>query len=201
MKGKKGGFLVRTKFLLLMLIMFSLGTAVILGKNVQKLLTAQNNDVNNEIKQEVDFVILQAVLISDSRIEDEIQNGFICDSLLDFVNIAEKYSLDFSLSEYNNNYFDQYSIVLLSFFHTSDEKDITILSINKTTEFNIVDFGIQSAVNHDSDILSTLFVIEVDKLSNLNNAFIYRINNTLLPNYPRSAYYYPGSAYYGNKEE
>lgn len=201
MKGKKGGFLVRTKFLLLMLIMFSLGTAVILGKNVQKLLTAQNNDVNNEIKQEVDFVILQSVLISDSRIEDEIQNGFICDSLLDFVNIAEKYSLDFSLSEYNNNYFDQYSIVLLSFFHTSDEKDITILSINKTTEFNIVDFGIQSAVNHDSDILSTLFVIEVDKLSNLNNAFIYRINNTLLPNYPRSAYYYPGSAYYGNKEE
>lgn len=200
MKGKKGGFLVRTKFLLLMLIMFSLGTAVILGKNVQKLLTAQNNDVNNEIKQEVDFVILQAVLISDSRIEDEIQNGFICDSLLDFVNIAEKYSLDFSLSEYNNNYFDQYSIVLLSFFHTSDEKDITILSINKTTEFNIVEFGIQSAVNHDSDILTTLFVIEVDKLSNLNNAFIYRINNTLLPNYPRSAYYYPGSAYYGNKE-
>lgn len=201
MKGKKGGFLVRTKFLLLMLIMFSLGTAVILGKNVQKLLTAQNNDVNNEIKQEVDFVILQSVLISDSRIEDEIQNGFICDSLLDFVNIAEKYSLDFSLSEYNNNYFDQYSIVLLSFFHTSDEKDITILSINKTTEFNIVEFGIQSAVNHDSDILTTLFVIEVDKLSNLNNAFIYRINNTLLPNYPRSAYYYPGSAYYGNKEE
>lgn len=191
---------MRTKFLLLMLIMFSLGTAVILGKNVQKLLTAQNNDVNNEIKQEVDFVILQAVLISDSRIEDEIQNGFICDSLLDFVNIAEKYSLDFSLSEYNNNYFDQYSIVLLSFFHTSDEKDITILSINKTTEFNIVEFGIQSAVNHDSDILTTLFVIEVDKLSNLNNAFIYRINNTLLPNYPRSAYYYPGSAYYGNKE-
>ena len=192
---------MRTKFLLLMLIMFSLGTAVILGKNVQKLLTAQNNDVNNEIKQEVDFVILQSVLISDSRIEDEIQNGFICDSLLDFVNIAEKYSLDFSLSEYNNNYFDQYSIVLLSFFHTSDEKDITILSINKTTEFNIVEFGIQSAVNHDSDILTTLFVIEVDKLSNLNNAFIYRINNTLLPNYPRSAYYYPGSAYYGNKEE
>ncbi|MDG0889593.1 hypothetical protein [Paracholeplasma manati] len=192
---------MRTKFLLLMLIMFSLGTAVILGKNVQKLLTAQNNDVNNEIKQEVDFVILQSVLISDSRIEDEIQNGFICDSLLDFVNISEKYSLDFSLSEYNNHYFDQYSIVLLSFFHTSDEKDITILSINKTTEFNIVEFGIQSAVNHDSDILTTLFVIEVDKLSNLNNAFIYRINNTLLPNYPRSAYYYPGSTYYGNKEE
>ncbi len=200
MKGKKGGFLVRTKFLLLMLIMFSLGTAVILGKNVQKLLTAQNNDVNNEIKQEVDFVILQAVLISDSRIEDEIQNGFICDSLLDFVNIAEKYSLDFSLSEYNNNYFDQYSIVLLSFFHTSDEKDITILSINKTTEFNIVEFGIQSAVNHDSDILTKLFIIEVEKVSNLNNAFVYRITNTLLPNYPRSAYYYPGSAYYGNKE-
>lgn len=191
---------MRTKFLLLMLIMFSLGTAVILGKNVQKLLTAQNNDVNNEIKQEVDFVILQAVLISDSRIEDEIQNGFICDSLLDFVNIAEKYSLDFSLSEYNNNYFDQYSIVLLSFFHTSDEKDITILSINKTTEFNIVEFGIQSAVNHDSDILTKLFIIEVEKVSNLNNAFVYRITNTLLPNYPRSAYYYPGSAYYGNKE-
>lgn len=192
---------MRTKFLLLILVIFSLGTAVILGKNVQKLLTAHNNEVNNDTKQEVDFVILKTVLISDPRIEDEIQNGFICDSLSDFDNIAEKYSLDFSLSEYNNHYFDQYSIVLLSFYHTSDEKDITILSINKTTEFNTVEFGIQSAVNHDSDILTTLFVIEVDKVSNLKNAFIYRITNTLLPNYPRSAYYYPGSAYYGNKEE
>jgi len=191
---------MKTKVLLLLLIMLSLFSGVIFGKNVQNLLTVQHIEVNDELKQNVDFIILETVWISGPSIDDEIQNGFICDSFLDFVNITQKYSLNFSLSEYENNYFDQYSIVFLPFFHTSDEKDITILSINKTAELDIIEFGVQSAVNHDSDILTKLFIIEVEKVSNLNNAFVYRITNTLLPNYPRSAYYYPGSAYYGNKE-
>lgn len=89
----------------------------------------------------------------------------------------------------DNNYFNKYALILISFAYTSSESDIELSALKENNNELIVIFNIKSPKNSTEDLLTKGFFIEIDsKWAKSFQSIAVKVNNLI--SITRGSYYY-----------